>query len=210
MTRPAQKADCKLNDSIPLDVTQFNYGNPISPDDAAPIEHPERIGRYRIAKVLGKGDFGLVYLVHDEQLNRLISTPEDAAAYLAEARTVANLDQPGIVQVHDVGSTEEYPCYVISKYIEGADLFRKLKESRLKYRDAAELVATVAEALHYAHKQRLVDRDVKPGNILNDGNGKPFVVDFGLALREENVGKGAKCAGTPACMSPEQARGEGH
>ena len=101
MTRPAQKADCKLNDSIPLDVTQFNYGNPISPDDAAPIEHPERIGRYRIAKVLGKGDFGLVYLVHDEQLNRLISTPEDAAAYLAEARTVANLDQPGIVQVHD-------------------------------------------------------------------------------------------------------------
>jgi serine/threonine protein kinase len=185
-----------------------------------PVKHPERIGRYRIEKVLGKGGFGLVYLAHDEQLDRLvaikvphaklISKPEDAEAYLVEARTVANLDHPGIVPVHDVGSTEDCPCYVVSKYIEGTDLSARIKERRLKYRDAAELVATVAEALHYAHKQGLVHRDVKPGNILIDSEGKPFVVDFGLALREEDIGKGPKYAGTPAYMSPEQARGEGH
>ena len=208
-----------LNDSNPYDVTQDQHGNSISPADAASA-HPKQIGRYRIERVLGKGGFGLVYLAQDEQLNRrvaikvphakLISKPEDAEAYLAEARTVANLDHPGIVPVYDVGSTQDCPCYVVSKYIEGTNLSAKLKESRLKYRDAAELVATVAEALHYAHKQGLVHRDVKPGNILIGNDGKPYVVDFGLALREENIGKGPKYAGTPAYMSPEQARGEGH
>ena len=178
------------------------------------------IGRYRIEKVLGKGGFGIVYLANDEQLNRrvavkvphtkLISKPEDAEAYLAEARTVANLDHPGIVPVHDVGSVESCPCYIVSKYIPGTDLATKIKQHRLKCREAAEIVATVAEALHYAHKQGLVHRDVKPGNILMDNDDKPYVVDFGLALREENIGKGPKFAGTPAYMSPEQARGEGH
>ena len=71
-------------------------------------------------------------------------------------------------------------------------------------------MATVAEALHYAHKRGFVHRDVKPGNILIDSDGKPHIVDFGLALREENIGKGPKYAGTPAYMTPEQARGEGH
>ena len=208
-----------MNDSDPF-VTHDSEGNPLPRDDSAPAEHTERIGRYRIERVLGKGGFGLVYLANDEQLDRmvavkvphaqLISQPEDAEAYRAEARTVANLDHPNIVPVFDVGSTEECPCYVVSKYVEGTDLSTKIRESRLKYRDAAELVATVAEALHYAHKQGLVHRDVKPGNILIDGEGKPFVVDFGLALREENIGKGPKYAGTPAYMSPEQARGEGH
>ena len=209
-----------MNDSNPYDVTQDRPGNPIPPNDAASAEQPKQIGRYRIEKVLGKGGFGLVYLAYDEQLDRLvaikvphakrIAKPEDAKAYLTEARTVANLDHPGIVPVHDVGSTEDCPCYVVSKYIEGTDLSAKLKQQRLKYREAAELVATVAEALHYAHKQGIVHRDVKPGNILIGKYGQLFVVDFGLALREENIGKGPKYAGTPAYMSPEQARGEGH
>ena len=72
------------------------------------------------------------------------------------------------------------------------------------------MVATVAEALHHAHKQGLVHRDIKPGNILIDHGGKPYVVDFGLALREQDIGKRAGYIGTPSYMSPEQARGEGH
>src|SRR5436305_1715152 len=76
--------------------------------------------------------------------------------------------------------------------------------------DAAKLVAAVAEALHYAHLKGVVHRDVKPSNILLDAEDKPYVADFGLALREEDFGKGPGYAGTPAYMSPEQARGEGH
>ncbi len=184
-----------MSDSTPNDVTQDLQARPQESNSAA--KHPLRIGRYRIEKVLGQGGFGIVYLAQDEQLNRpvavkvphatLISKPEDAELYLTEARTVANLDHPGIVPVHDVGSTEECPCYVVSKYIPGTDLATKLKQKRLPYRETVELVATVADALHYAHKQGLVHRDVKPGNILIGNDGKPYVVDFGLALREENI-----------------------
>ena len=208
-----------MNDPNSNDSTVDSQGNPI-PTDGVVAKVPPNIGRYRIERVLGKGGFGLVYLAHDEQLNRrvamkvphakLISKPEDAEAYLAEARTVANLDYPNIVPVYDVGSTEDCPCYVVSKYIEGTDLAKRLQQSRLTYREAAELVGTVAEALHYAHKQGLVHRDIKPGNLLLDKSGKPFVADFGLALRDENRGKGPRYAGTPSYWSPEQARGEGH
>jgi len=188
--------------------------------DAVSPGLPERISRYRIEKLLGEGGFGVVYLAHDEQLHRSVAIkvphadrvarPDDADPYLAEARTVASLEHPHIVPVYDVGSTAEFPFFVVSKYVEGTDLATKLKDSRLTWQQAAELVATVAEALHYAHKQGLVHRDVKPGNILIDSKCRPFIVDFGLALREENIGKGPRYAGTPTYMSPEQARGEGH
>ncbi|MEZ6128812.1 MAG: protein kinase [Planctomycetaceae bacterium] len=115
-----------MDDFDPLVVTQDQQGNSLPRDDVASSERPQQIGRYRIEKVLGKGGFGLVYLAHDTQLERLvaikvphaklISKPEDAEVYLAEARTVANLDHPHIVPVFDVGSTEEFPCYVVSKY----------------------------------------------------------------------------------------------
>jgi len=182
---------------------------------------PEKIGRYRIENVLGTGGFGRVYLAHDEQLERpvaikvlhatLVSRPEDAKRYLAEARTVANLDHPHIVPVQDVGSTEEFPCYIVFKYVNGSDLATRIKRSGLSYTAAAAVVATVAEALHYAHKHGLVHRDVKPANILIDNEGKPCLVDFGLALRDQDQGGGSpRFAGTPHYMSPEQARGEGH
>src|SRR5262249_21678897 len=70
--------------------------------------------------------------------------------------------------------------------------------------------ATIAEALHYAHTRGLVHRDIKPANILIDASEKAFVTDFGLAMKDEDFGKGARFAGTPAYMSPEQARREGH
>jgi serine/threonine protein kinase/formylglycine-generating enzyme required for sulfatase activity len=194
-------------------------GRQSGPPDAA-ASTPTHVGRYRVERVLGLGGFGLVYLAHDDQLQRpvavkvpharLAARPEDAAAYLAEARAVANLEHPHIVPVYDVGSTAEYPCFIVSRFIDGTDLAARLRQSRLSLSEAVGLIATVAEALHHAHKQGLVHRDVKPGNILLDRSGQPFVVDFGLALKEEDLGHGPKFAGTPAYMSPEQARGEGH
>jgi len=189
----------------------------------APAEsrpQPQCVGRYRVEKILGEGGFGLVYLAYDDQLQRsvaikvphrkLVARPEDAQAYLTEARIVAALDHPNIVPVYDVGSTEDFPFFVVSKFIEGSTLAKRIKDNRPSVAEATELVPTVAEALHYAHKQGLVHRDIKPGNILLDKSGKPFVADYGLALREQDIGKGPRFAGTPAYMSPEQARGEGH
>ncbi len=80
-----------------------------------------------------------------------------------------------------------------------------MREKRLAYTEAADLMASIAAALHYAHRKGLVHRDIKPGNILLDGAGKAYVADFGLALKEADFGKGAGFAGTPAYMSPEQA-----
>jgi formylglycine-generating enzyme required for sulfatase activity len=183
-------------------------------------ECPSHIGRYRVERLLGQGGFGRVYLAHDDQLRRPVavkvprperlSLPGYADSYLAEARILAGLDHPHIVPVHDVGLTEDGLPFVVSKFIEGTDLAGSLRHARPSCTAATELVATVALALHYAHRQGLVHRDVKPGNILLDTAGKPYVADFGLALRDEDFGRGAGFAGTPAYMSPEQARGEGH
>jgi serine/threonine protein kinase len=185
-----------------------------------PTDHSNQIGRYRIVKLLGQGGFGQVYLARDEQLNRDVAIkvpraerlfqPEHAAAYLAEARVLASLDHPNIVPVYDVGTTADGACYVVSKLIDGTDLAKRMRESPLRYGDAAELIATVADALHYAHHHGLVHRDIKPGNILIDASGKAYVADFGLALKEEEFGKGTGFAGTPSYLSPEQARGQGH
>ena len=183
-----------------------------------PIRLPPRIGRYRVERVLGEGGFGRVYLAHDEKLDRPVTIKVpigrmqsgDADAYLAEAQTLASLDHPRIIPVYDFGSSEAFPCYFVSKFVDGPNLSRRIKEKRFSCSAATELVAEVAEALHYAHKRGFVHRDVKPSNILLDENEAPYLGDFGLALKESELGKGPRFAGTVAYMSPEQSRGEGH
>jgi len=205
-------------------MNDFEMTGAYQPSDsdrsAATIPLPQMIGRYRVERILGQGGFGIVYLASDAQLQRqvaikvphrhLVSTARDAEAYLTEARTVASLDHPNIVPVFDVGSSEEFPCFIVSKYIEGSTLAQMICRKRPPCALTIELVAAIAQALHYAHRKGLVHRDIKPSNILIDADSKPYVADFGLALREENSGRGRKLAGTPAYMSPEQARGEGH
>ena len=169
------------------------------PRNPSHFSHPTKIGRYTILGRLGKGGFGEVFLAFDDDLDRpvaikvprpeRVSRPEDIEAYLNEARIVASLDHPHIVPVYDVGRTDDGLCFVVSKFIEGSDLAKKIKEARPGFHESAGLVATIAEALHFAHTRGLVHRDIKPGNILIDASGNAFLADFGLALKEEDFGK---------------------
>ena len=180
----------------------------------------QSIGRYRICRLLGEGAFGRVYQAQDDELARSVAIkvphahrigdPEEVNAYLAEARIVASLDHPGIVPVFDAGRTPDGLCYVVSKLIPGTDLATRIRSARLTPDEAIQTVISVADALHYAHSRELVHRDIKPANILLDESGRPYVADFGLARKDADTGAGRSFAGTPAYMSPEQARGESH
>jgi predicted Ser/Thr protein kinase len=204
----------------------WSADTPIDPPGAdgtsatpGPEDLPEKIGRYRIIRVLGKGGFGVVYLAMDEDLERLVAVKvplphrvADVEAYLAEARILASLDHAHIVAVHDVGRTNDGMCFVVSKFIPGSSLRTLMHDSRLSPTRAADIVATVAEALHFAHTKGIVHRDIKPENILIDESGVPYVADFGIALRDEDFAKEShrKLLGSPTYMSPEQATGKGH
>jgi eukaryotic-like serine/threonine-protein kinase len=191
-----------------------------APETSGSKTAPTSIGRYRLIRILGEGGFGRVHLAHDAELDRdvAIKVPIhfpaspflDVESYLEEARIIARLSHPNIVPVYDVGRTKDGRCYVVSKHMEGGDLAARLRHGRLAFAEAAELVAVLCEALHYTHTHDLFHRDIKPANILLDGAGIPSLADFGLALKDENLGKGAHHVGTAAYMSPEQARGEGH
>jgi serine/threonine protein kinase/formylglycine-generating enzyme required for sulfatase activity len=181
---------------------------------------PTFIGRYRVERLLGAGTSGRVYLAHDDQLQRQVAikiprlgeelSEAQVEEFLREARAAATLDHPNIVPVFDIGSSDSCQCFVVSKFIDGSDLEARMKSAPLSLAQSVEFVATVADALHYAHKNGLVHRDIKPSNLLLDHDDRPMIADFGLALRDQDFGHKAELAGTPAFMSPEQARGEAH
>ena len=182
-----------------------------------------RIGRFRIDEQLGSGSFGTVYRAHDEDLQRDVALKvahtnmtlplrgdAEIDTQLHEARIAAQLDHPVIVPVLEVGRALGGRLFIVSKLIPGTSLQARLAEFCYTPSEAAELVAALADGLEHAHRQGLVHRDIKPANILIDPSHRPYLVDFGLALREEDTGTGARFAGSPAYMSPAQARGEGH
>ena len=136
--------------------------------------------------------------------------PEDVEAYLNEARILARLDHPNIVPVFDVGRTEDGLCFVVSKLVEGSDLAVRIEtELALPSGIRRNWSPSIAEALHYAHTRGLVHRDIKPANILIDASGKPCVADFGLALKDEDFGKGGGLAGTPCLHESRASQGRG-
>ncbi len=182
---------------------------------------PTAFGRYRVIRPLGRGGMGSVYLGYDDQLDRqvaikvphsqLFQTSEGRDAFLREARTLAKLEHPRIIAVHDAGQTDDGNCYVVFKFVDGQTLKERIRDMRLPPREASDMLAEVADALHYAHKQGFVHRDIKPSNILIDRDGKAWVADFGLAVAESAQQRMAgEVSGTPAYMSPEQTRGDAH
>ncbi|MCA9048733.1 MAG: serine/threonine-protein kinase, partial [Planctomycetaceae bacterium] len=181
----------------------------------------ELVGRYRLEKVLGQGSFGCVYLGFDDQLERPVAVkvprtenfeaPSDADDFLREARLAANLDHPHVVPVYDVGRASDGAVYIVSKFVEGLTLSSLVRKKPPDIAEAVRMLIPVARALHHAHACGLVHRDVKPGNILiEDSTGRPYITDFGLAVRDGDPLRVGVIAGTPSYMSPEQARGEGY
>jgi tRNA A-37 threonylcarbamoyl transferase component Bud32 len=181
-----------------------------------------KVGRFDLIETLGQGGFGTVYKARDPELDRTVAVkvpragnlagPQELDRFLREARSAAQLRHPSIVSVHEVGQTDGVP-YIVSDFVRGVTLADLLTARRPGFRDAAALVADVADALHYAHERGVVHRDVKPSNIMIGEDGRPCVMDFGLAKREAGeitMTIEGQVLGTPAYMSPEQARGEGH
>jgi tetratricopeptide (TPR) repeat protein len=189
---------------------------------ATRVETLASFGRFRVQKLLGEGGFAKVYLAYDPELERQVALKVPHVNFdrldllRREARIAARLRHPAIVQIHEISANtladpraDEPPLYVVMQYIEGMSLARKLDTTKLSPDRAVELMLDVTEAIAYAHSQGVLHRDLKPHNILLDVNERPYVADFGLAVRQEtlanHVGEGY---GTPAYMSPEQARGD--
>lgn len=177
------------------------------------------IGHFRIERELGKGGFGSVYSAFDLQLQRrvAIKIPRmaqlqqgQAEVFVREARTAAQLRDPNIVGVHEVGRDKDR-VYIVSDLIDGVTLREWIEESRPDAREAARMLAKISRAVHRAHLSGIIHRDLKPRNILIDGQVEPHITDFGLAKRESpdevTISAEGQVLGTPAYMSPEQITG---
>jgi hypothetical protein len=177
-------------------------------------------GRYQVRRLLGKGGMGEVYEALDQSLDRVVALKK-LPAHLAgdaqfiqrftqEAKSLAKLSHPGIVQVYDI-LRDGQGVYMALEYVPGGDLVTLLeREGRLAPVRAAELAEKIADGLAFAHREGIVHRDMKPHNILLTAAGEPKLTDFGLAKSAgaAQITVDGAIMGSPAYMSPEQAQGK--
>ena len=187
-------------------------------EDVSQQELPSTISHYEIRRELGVGAFGTVYLGYDTKLERqvaikvprrLLPIEREKKRFLREARLAAALHHPNVVSIHEVNDNDGV-LYIVSDYVEGLPLDRWLKVNQLTQADAVRLCIKICEAIQHAHESGVIHRDIKPSNIMIDAEISPHVMDFGLAkhLADESISIDGNISGTPAYMSPEQARGE--
>jgi serine/threonine-protein kinase len=189
---------------------------------AQPTPDLPHIGGYEVQEMLGRGGMGVVYKAWHLRLNRPVALkmllagayalPEELERFLREAETVAGLRHANIVQVHEAGEVDGRPYYTM-EFVEGGSLAQKMAGTPQQPREAAALVALVADAVHAAHQRGIVHRDLKPGNILLSADGTPKLTDFGLARRMEGTAGltlSGVPIGTPSYMASEQALGQAH
>jgi formylglycine-generating enzyme required for sulfatase activity/predicted Ser/Thr protein kinase len=177
-------------------------------------------GDYELIQEIARGGMGVVFKARQLSLNRIVAVkmilagtfagPDDVQRFRTEAEAAAQLDHPGIVPIYEVGQ-HEGQHYFSMGFVEGTSLSKKVAQGPLPAPEAAEIGRTVAEAVQYAHDKGVIHRDLKPGNILLDKDGKPRVTDFGLAKvmgsSSDLTGTG-QVLGTPSYMPPEQAAGK--
>jgi tRNA A-37 threonylcarbamoyl transferase component Bud32 len=180
---------------------------------------PDKVGRYKIKSELGRGGMATVYRAHDPSFNREVAVkllPREMmhnlltrSRFKRELKLIASLEHPAIVPVYDVGEDDNQPFFVM-RYMSGGSLTDMIKKGRLSLQDAALIIERLAAALDHAHARKIIHRDIKPDNVLFDGSHNPYLSDFGVAKFTESAvsATGDEIIGTPAYISPEQARGE--
>ncbi len=192
-------------------------GLPTLPPGGPPLP---AVPGYEVEAVLGHGGMGVVFRARHLRLNRLVALkmalagsyagPHERERFRREAEAVAALRHPNVVQVYEVGDADGRPYYTM-EFVEGGSLAQKLTGTPQPARQAAQLLATLAEAVQAAHQRGIVHRDLKPGNVLLTADGTPKISDFGLARRLDHDGGLTRTGaplGTPSYMAPEQARGD--
>jgi serine/threonine protein kinase/Flp pilus assembly protein TadD len=176
-----------------------------------------RIEDYELLNEIARGGMGIVYRAQQHTPSRVVALKMILPVHLkssgavnrfrAEAEAAASLDQECILPIYSVGEQDGTPFYSM-KFAEGGPLSARIEDYRNKPRETAALIAKLARAIAYAHERGILHRDLKPGNILFDGGGKPYVSDFGLAKwlqRECDLTQTLAILGTPFYMAPEQA-----
>jgi serine/threonine protein kinase len=194
------------------DFLDGNDGDPKRlPEDFGLSAH---LGRYRLDELIGEGGYGQVWRGFDPELQRpvAIKVPHrdrigETDQFLAEARRVAQLKHAGIVPVHDVGHEGDV-VYVVTDLVNGESLADVFGRRRIECAEVARIVAEVATALHHAHEQGIIHRDVKPANILLDAEGRPHLTDFGIAVAKDD--SSSSSVGTLVYMAPEQLAQQQH
>jgi eukaryotic-like serine/threonine-protein kinase len=175
----------------------------------------DRIGRFELQRTLGRGAQATVWLAHDPRLQREVAlklmdagaAASEVTQWLHEARAVSRLAHPGIVPVFEADSRDGQP-YLVFEFVDGPTLAQARRgQGAMPPREAVALVMGVLDALATAHERGIVHRDLKPSNILLGADGRPRVMDFGIAAHVAGGGDGL-IVGTPGYMSPEAARGE--
>ena len=210
-------------ETLVTDITCGSCGNQFALVNTTSDEKatPKTIDRFEIVELLGSGAFGTVWKARDPELDRTVAvkvprkdplTSTEIEFFVREARAAGQLRHPHIVGVHEVGRKGD-GIYIVSDFVDGTPLSRSRADRPLTTRQAVDVCIPIAEAVQHSHQAGIVHRDLKPANILIDRQGKPYVTDFGLAKREKGditVTIDGRLLGTPAYMSPEQARGEAH
>ncbi len=205
----AGPAPSTASDGLPGDII----------DIGDPAEVAKKLPQFEILELLGRGGMGVVYKARQLQLDRLVAlkilppldaqSPDFVARFTREARALAKLNHPNIVNVYDFGETSGL-YYIVMEYVDGANLRQLFESRKLTSAEALAIVPKICDALQYAHEEGLVHRDIKPENLLIDKKGRVKIADFGLAklLRREPLDMtltlSGMALGTLRYMAPEQ------